>query len=388
MFDYIHPRVEWDFDLDDYQSTSESVALAEDGTVYFSVSSGSSSPDSDINDYIYALNPDGSLKWKLPTPSWEFGPVAVGPDGTIYVGSMDGSLYAITAEGKIKWRTSTSSGGYSSGGCPSIGPDGTIYYHSYGTLYAFDDQGAERWSLAGFSQPVIAKDGTLYSYYSDEDTSYVAFLNPDGSVRWRFAQDREPFWNGGVAIGSDGTLYFGTFAHADTGYFYALGQDSVLAWKYPLLGGFVSEPVIGPDGTIYVCAAEMDYYDWAGPWYSCYLYALSPDGKLRWRYSLADAAYYDFRTPAVGDDGTVYLVTVGYGGGLYAVSKDGVLLWDITVKHYDDAFSGSTPSIGSGGILYIGGHTLNAIRTDSKGLASSPWPKFAGNAHNTGSVNQ
>jgi outer membrane protein assembly factor BamB len=45
-------------------------------------------------DKLYAFNPDGSVKWVFATGD-AFGPAAIGPDGTLYAGCMNGKLYAI-----------------------------------------------------------------------------------------------------------------------------------------------------------------------------------------------------------------------------------------------------------------------------------------------------
>jgi hypothetical protein len=51
----------------------------------------------------------------------------------------------------------------------------------------------------------------------------------------------------------------------------------------------------------------------------------------------------------------------------------------------------SSPAIGSDGTVYVGeggrgGKKLYAIKTDSKGLAKSPWPMRGQNARHTGRV--
>ena len=48
----------------------------------------------------------------------------------------------------------------------------------------------------------------------------------------------------------------------------------------------------------------------------------------------------------------------------------------------------SSPAIGSDGTVYVGSHDNNlyAIKTDSKGLAKSPWPMRGQNARHTGRV--
>ncbi|MEO0150874.1 MAG: PQQ-binding-like beta-propeller repeat protein [candidate division WOR-3 bacterium] len=44
---------------------------------------------------LYAINSDGTLKWTFTTGSTVKSSPAIGPDGTVYVGSLDGLLYAI-----------------------------------------------------------------------------------------------------------------------------------------------------------------------------------------------------------------------------------------------------------------------------------------------------
>ena len=49
------------------------------------------------DDNLYALTPNGSLKWQYATGGYRsMSSPAVGADGTIYVGSDDDNLYALT----------------------------------------------------------------------------------------------------------------------------------------------------------------------------------------------------------------------------------------------------------------------------------------------------
>ena len=57
----------------------------------------------------YALNPDGSLKWRAQTLSWVESSPSVGDDGVVYVGSDDSYLYAINPDdGSVEWQFATS----------------------------------------------------------------------------------------------------------------------------------------------------------------------------------------------------------------------------------------------------------------------------------------
>ena len=65
-------------------------------------------------------------------------------------------------------------------------------------------------------------------------------------------------------------------------------------------------------------------------------------------------------------------------------AKTGVKLWEFETG--GDVWS--PPAIGSDGTVYIGSwdNKLYAIKTDSKGLAKSPWPMRGQNARHTGRV--
>ena len=60
---------------------------------------------------------------------------AIGPDGTVYVGSLDNKLYAINGKSGVKlWEFETGDAVSSS---PAIGSDGTVYVGSFDhKLYA------------------------------------------------------------------------------------------------------------------------------------------------------------------------------------------------------------------------------------------------------------
>ncbi len=86
-------------------------------------------------------------------------------------------------------------------------------------------------------------------------------------------------------------------------------------------------------------------------------------------------------SPAIGSDGTVYVGS--YDKKLYAINgKSGVKLWEFETGGYVN----SSPAIGSDGTVYVGSDDkkLYAIKTESKGLAKSPWPMRGQNARHTG----
>ena len=54
--------------------------------------------------YLYAVNPDGTEKWKFVTEGISNSTPSIGDDGTIYVGSSDEHLYAVNPDGTMKWK--------------------------------------------------------------------------------------------------------------------------------------------------------------------------------------------------------------------------------------------------------------------------------------------
>ena len=130
-----------------------------------------------------------------------------------------------------------------------------------------------------------------------------------------------------------------------------------------------SSPVIGSDGTVYIGSHDNK------------LYALSgKSGVKLWEFETGDRVS---SSSAIGPDGTVYVGS--FDKKLYALSgKTGAKLWEF-------ATGGSvlsSPAIGPDGTVYVGSSDkkLYAFRTDSKGLAKSPWPMRGQNARHTGRV--
>jgi outer membrane protein assembly factor BamB len=83
---------------------------------------------------IYAINPDGTAKWRYNSGTECRSSPALTADGTVYIGSRDGCLHALNPDGSLKWLYEAGRNVESS---PTIGPDGTIYFASDdGYLYA------------------------------------------------------------------------------------------------------------------------------------------------------------------------------------------------------------------------------------------------------------
>ena len=108
--------------------------------------------------------------------------------------------------------------------------------------------------------------------------------------------------------------------------------------------------------------------------------AVPKPGTVLWEFETGGAVD---SCPVLGADGTVY---VGSNDNkVYALDgKTGAKIWEFETGSY----VGSSPSVGADGILYVGSYDkkVYAIKTDSKGLAKSPWPMRGQNPQHTGRV--
>ena len=118
-------------------------AIGPDGTIYFRSDDGKDGNLYAVSDQLCFSSPGefypcGAEKWAFATNNantegLDSSP-AIGADGTIYIGSTDSHLYAINPDGTLKWKFATATIVLSS---PAIGGDGTIYVDDfYGDLYA------------------------------------------------------------------------------------------------------------------------------------------------------------------------------------------------------------------------------------------------------------
>lgn len=334
--------------------------------------------------------PNGRRNTSTSTP-------AIAPDGTIYVGSFNGTVLAITPDGKLKWRFKTGLEVHSS---PAIGDDGVIYFGSRDrNCYAVNPDGSLKWKLATGAwvdaSPAIARDGTVY--FGSWDHHFYA-VNPDGSLKWKF--DARGIVDASPAIGADGTIYFGS--HDKN--FYALNPDGSVRWKFATGGEIVASPAIGREGEIYFSSLDGN------------LYALGQDGLQRWKYHTGSST---FSSPVLDDEGDI---AIGNTNHTDVISKTGHLLWsqfspvriDVTAAAVAGRFYFSVPwralqaieardhalwqaqmefnassslTVGRDGTLYVCSElALYAFRPPDQSLspANSPWPLFQGNARHTG----
>ncbi|MCX6956583.1 MAG: S8 family serine peptidase [Verrucomicrobia bacterium] len=174
--------------------------------------------------------------------------------------------------------------------------------------------------------------GTTYSIKVDtkEPARAGAFVLSLTDSLWQFSG--EGYSTGSVAVATDGTLYFG--GGTPDVYLYAVKPDGTLKWRFDT-GNSIDNctPAVAADGTIYFGTTGGT------------VFAVAPDGKQRWRRALA--AGNVGVSPAIGIDGAVYLH--GSDGYLYALDPaTGATRW----RTFTEASTFASPVLAPDGTIY------------------------------------
>jgi len=339
------PKVSWTYEPEGGILCSSPV-IGEDGTVYF----GSK------DDNLYAINPDGTLKWKFKTEGDVVSSPAIGPDGTIYFTSDDGYLYAVEdtgGSGRLRWKYRVVNPQYKPRGPLMVGPDGTIYVPS-NHLEAVDRDGNRKWTfntgVAGCPHGAsISADGSsLFIEHAIEMDYRLACLGTDGVLKWDAALGKAPidFSHSVPTTGPDGTVYYPT--GFDNSKLFAVRPSGEVKWSVPGLGDMrFTSAALGADGTIFVTGGVDGN-----------LYALRPDSEKLWTVSIPGPIS---SSPIIDGNSTVYVAS---SDTLYAVSADGTIKWTLKAEPEITA----TPAISSAGVLYFcSAKRLYAIATEAGG---------------------
>jgi outer membrane protein assembly factor BamB len=343
-----------------------SPAIGFDGTIYIS-----------DQKYLYALNPDGSQKWKSQVSESDCIPPVIGHDGTIYVTAMYGNIVrAFRPDGNDKWSTSLV-GRWSTS--PSIGPDATVYVGSEdNNLYAIrPSDGNIEWKFitGGTVHNIfIAYDGTIYITASDHN---LYAINRNGTLKWKLSDLWGQQWG---AIGPDGTLYV-TY---DNG-LVAISRLGNIKWYYGSVSAVAYPPSVGQDGTIY-----FGTKGWPN---KARLYAINPNGNKKWEFVIGNDSYaWDSISscPAISEDGTIFISTIEYNlqyNNLYAINPQGKLKWMFQMPSSGASIASST-CIGGDGVLYAGlGDKLCSFNVAAKWPAKSSWHMYGANPQHTSQAN-
>jgi hypothetical protein len=331
-----------------------SPAVAPDGTVYVAVLGG-----------LFAVSNMGSNKWVFSTTTGGHGGYsspALGSDGTVYISS--GDLYAVNASGSQRWAFPANS----ENGSPAIGFDNAIYIHGYHLLYSISGAGTMTWSnrIGGsytYGSPTIGPNGGIYAPSPEIQTLYA--VKSDGTASWDASFPTGP--SDTAAIGADGNVYTTGLS------LYSFSPTGSNLWVNDTNYFMGSCPAVGDDGTVYVAT-------WGGG----SVCAVTQPGTLKWQATLTKEDPTNappYRCPAIDERGIIYYAAFNT---LYAITPEGGVRW--TFSPQDGMKTLTSPAIGPDGTIYVTfGSKLYAVYNTNK-LADSPWPMYRQNARHTGKI--
>ena len=309
----------------------------------------------------------GDQPWHFQTAKGIFSTPVIDEQGVIYFGSADHNFYALQPDGSLKWKFKTGEVIDSAAALGAYDPDlgcspVTLISGDGRMLQLRSDRGGDPdgllWAYQAELRPdvsfncwfegnvAVGYDGTLYA--GNTNFLYYAIL-PDGSLKWTYATGSNN-WSQ-AAFGDDGTIYWGS---TDT-FIRAVAPDGRERWRTRTLGFIAASAAVGTDGTIYIGSFDSN------------LYALDPkNGRLRWKFPTGDHIY---ASAALGEDengqtNAIYLASTD--GCCYALRPDGSLIWKFATHMpvRSSPVLGEVP--GGGWIVYFGcgdGHlyALNAV---------------------------
>ena len=308
--------IQWQFEAD--AAIVGSLTVGSDGRVHVPCEDGK----------LYTLDAGGKVLWVFDanTPLWSA--ASIGPDGSLYVGGENGTLYAVDPNGTVAMdlRHERSHLLFARGCCQwRCLRRGRVT----GRSMPWRSDGAELWRFttkgpgklpAGsiLASPAIGRDGTVYigGMY---DPNLYALIRRMGASSGRAASSRQ----GEVAAGRSPRPWSARTArstrHCSTTAICTPSSRTTgtILWATDLLdlaafgmsskdldpdaAGW-SEPVLGPDGTIYVSLDDP------------YLRAVRPDGKILWVSRLGELGGFTLTVDknnliyAACEDGNIYVV--------------------------------------------------------------------------------
>ena len=262
---------------------------------------------------LYAVNSSGTLKWEYVTdgPVFTVG-MNIGLDGTVYFMSglyIDAGIPALNAvnpDGSLKWRLENPDFNHhpSSRVGLSFSPDSkTLYVPGQGpSVFAINvETQSTKWTFGEIrmrGSVLVDSEGNLYFQSQVESLNdgkaSLFCLNPDGSVRWSFAHDSPDFSNNHMSDGTidkDGNYYFAL----DT--LYSLDYDGNLRWKMDLEHTSGEPLTCDINGVVYVPL-----------WYGSSILAVSDDGERIWQVNFPSGVLMG-QSPALGIDQVMYVAS-------------------------------------------------------------------------------
>ena len=292
--------------------------------------------------YVIAMDAiTGKIHWVYPLNSRVYGSVAIGVDGTLYVVSCDyhssssHDLYALNPDGTLKWSLGSLGG---SRGSPTIGYDNTLFITSFETccIHAVEDQttqGVIKWSKCEGTWPDNCVLGGSYSSPALALATSPVLVNKTANHT-----QTTPSFVGTIIYSGSNTGVFSALEESDDRTF------AKILWTYNTTSSIDSTASIDTENEI------LFFGNNDGVFYAFNLTsAITNDTKVPlWTYTEGGSVG---RSMPSFDGQNVYIGTADKK--IYAINKlSGQKIWSFTST--DGNFENSAAVIGGDGSLYIG----------------------------------
>ncbi|MCS7258853.1 MAG: PQQ-binding-like beta-propeller repeat protein [candidate division WOR-3 bacterium] len=254
---------------------------------------------------VYGIDFSGKIIWTYEIPSSIYSSIALTSKENLVFGCDDGNLYCLSNNGKYLWKFST---GDEIAGSPVIDENDIIYCAS-DAIYAIDSKGRQVWKFSPpeeddayfFGSPSIGPDGTIYLGATN---GFIYAITKKGRLKWKIPTPEEDAIRTAIVIDRNNTLYVGD----EGGIFYIKRQGEEIKQLYETDYYIFGSGAIDSLGNIYFVSDDG------------YLYALRSDGKLLYKWQIAEDSKELMYSPSpiIADDGTIYIGS--WEGQLYALN--------------------------------------------------------------------
>ena len=326
-----------------------SIAIDSSGTMYIGSNDG----------FLYAINSlTGIEQWRLSlvtagvtlqtSPDSLYTSCLLSPDGTIFVGSKEGYLYAVNPNGTLKWSYYTGGPLQSS---PIMDSSGSIYFGAGFNVYSIGDAGYKGYSKWLFpyettanvySSPALGSNGNLY--VGSDDGNVYAINSFTGKEEWVYDDlSVNPIYSSPTIDGSDNIIVCN--GSSMNGVLFYLNKDNGnklwdLSFNPINVGPFYNTCAV-MDDVIYLSTVS-------------YLYAVNRiNGNVIWKYQKGQ---FYHTSPIIDASKNIIFGSINVRTNKATLNsiKDNSDNYSENWNHIvSDTGRLSTPSIGNDGTIYV-----------------------------------
>ncbi|SNR89447.1 PQQ-binding-like beta-propeller repeat protein [Desulfurobacterium atlanticum] len=308
------------------------ISIGDDGTIYIFPSS-----------YAFAINPDGSPKWKNNRELLRDFFFYIVTKDTIYYSSRFLQTLALNLDGSIKWKFKHDKDEEIRK--LEIDSEGTLYVVTETLLYAVNPDGSLKWKFSPqFQEPefhisftgdqIISEDIIFDFKILEKDkkkTIYICTrkflysIDSTGRVNWQFKIENGKLPTKLEIDRKNNTVYLLSFNDG----IYALNFDGLLKWRFKeessksnYFGTSWEYMLLGNDGTVYTTDTLS-------------VYSIDSEGFVKWKFSpgkedsIERIGKIEFK-----DDGKLFVLT---NDKLYLLKNDGHVKWEFqpSIKEHE-----------------------------------------------------